>query len=596
MNANCSPKSRRFLQRASALAIGVVLAACSASNGDHSAAPPDVPTSTSKAFATTAKDPRIEAWHKTIMDVPVPRDGCFQAAYPGTTWLEVPCVAVPAPAPSAMAPQKALAHAATSGVLDRRTRGSNLGGSVGNDTDWFAQMSGTITQATGSFPNVVGATSPNTYSVQLNSNTFNNATTQALCATAASPSPSCTGWQQVLYSTVAPQTGVYFQYWLLNYASTGCPTSSWTNQGGSCRLNTSSISGVPLAPISELETISVRVVAGSSDALTMTIAGTAYSSSFPTVLGLNQNSWNTTEYGVFGDLNLANAAISSNSTITTKIVTEPASNTATCASSGSGDTGETNSLTLVPHCCLTIDQGSSPGITFMESNVSGQSCSLCGGDGQTCCSDPTGPCSASGDACQLGTCTKKDVLVASPSSLSVQAGDGTTGVNAASTNLEASGAWASNENVAPSLTFGTLPTGVSVDITNDINPPTVQFTANDHAVPGTYGIAITGTIGTYPSVTTNLTLTIGACQPVTCADAGWACGSFDDGCGVTVTCGPNNGVCPSGDECTAGACHPSCTKICPSPEFLDPFTCVCESCKCGTGIVDGHTICKVCAP
>jgi hypothetical protein len=89
-----------------------------------------------------------------------------------------------------------------------------------------------------------------------------------------------------------------------------------------------------------------------------------------------------------------------------------------------------------------------------------------------------------------------------------------------------------------------------------------------------------------------VTLTVTGCQPLTCAGIGYVCGPLDDGCGHTENCG----TCPSGDSCVAGTCAPTCNRYCPPPEFLNPYTCVCETCKCGYAIVNGHRICSVCRP
>ena len=231
-------------------------------------------------------------------------------------------------------------------------------------------------------------------------------------------------------------------------------------------------------------------------------------------------------------------------------------------------------------------------------------CASCGRSGDPCCGG--NKCTAAGLVCQGGACGAPDVLTADPSTLFVQAGDGTIGANAASTNVYASGYWASNPNASPSLAFnvihvpagvplpagGAMPTGMSWAITNDINPPTVKFTTGTNTAPGVYTIALRGTIGQLQA-TALVTLTVMACQPVTCAAAGWTCGSFDNGCGGS----PNCGTCSSGKSCTAGGCYPTCNKFCESPEFLNPITCSCESCKCGYIILnDGHRLCDVCKP
>ncbi len=238
-------------------------------------------------------------------------------------------------------------------------------------------------------------------------------------------------------------------------------------------------------------------------------------------------------------------------------------------------------------------------------------CGACGGSGELCCAGNR--CTAAGLVCQAGACGAQDVLTAIPGSLFVQEGDGTTGANAALTNLSASGYWASNANVAPSLAYkviqvqpgvalpppGAMPPGISRTITNDINPPTVKFTASfssaapagTNAATGTYTIAITGTIGQLQA-TALVHLTVTACQPVTCAASGWTCGSFDNGCGQNASCG----TCSSGKSCLAGFCYATCNKLCEPPEFLNPIACSCESCPCGYLTVNGHRICNVCKP
>jgi hypothetical protein len=231
-------------------------------------------------------------------------------------------------------------------------------------------------------------------------------------------------------------------------------------------------------------------------------------------------------------------------------------------------------------------------------------CAACGASGDPCCAG--NKCTAAGLVCQAGACGAQDVFTASPSSLFVQAGDGTTGANAASTNLIASGYWAGDPDVSPSLDYkviqplppgvampppGAMPPGISRVITNDINPPTVKFTAGTNTTPGVYTIAITGTIGQLQA-TALVTLTVVACQPLSCAQAGWSCGSFDNECGANSSCG----TCASGNSCVAGSCYATCNKLCEPPEFLNPIACSCESCQCGYLTVDGHRLCAACKP
>jgi len=104
-------------------------------------------------------------------------------------------------------------------------------------------------------------------------------------------------------------------------------------------------------------------------------------------------------------------------------------------------------------------------------------------------------------------------------------------------------------------------------------------------------ITIKGTIGS-TSKTATVTLNVGACQPLTCASAGWVCGSIDNGCGAQLQCGS----CAAGLSCTGGTCFSCPTRTCPSPQFWNLETCRCETCPCGTLMVQGHRLCNVCKP
>jgi hypothetical protein len=199
---------------------------------------------------------------------------------------------------------------------------------------------------------------------------------------------------------------------------------------------------------------------------------------------------------------------------------------------GGGFTAESNNLTLkAPPCPVG---GASPAIVFTESNASGAA-----------------------SAC---------ALAANPSSLSVIAGDGSNGgSNEASTDVVASGFWASDANSAPTLSFSGVPQGVTAAITNDINPPTVTFTAGVTAPTGVYPITIAGNIGGMTG-TAVVALSVGACQPLSCASAGWTCGSFDNGCGAQSQCG---GSCGAGLFCHRRQLFQVPNRNLPSPEVLE---------------------------
>jgi len=58
------------------------------------------------------------------------------------------------------------------------------------------------------------------------------------------------------------------------------------------------------------------------------------------------------------------------------------------------------------------------------------------------------------------------------------------------------------------------------------------------------------------------------CVPKTCAAQGYACGSWDDGCGTTINCG----ACSDGKTCSAGKCVSTCV----------PKTCAAQGYVCGS--------------
>src|SRR5262249_54952328 len=110
---------------------------------------------------------------------------------------------------------------------------------VGSGTGFLAQASGSLGWVTGSFPTVTDVTSEydnsgprgsqvaNSFSFQLNTNRFQNSTTQRLCQN--STNLNCQGWQQFVFANGDGFTGISIQYWLLNYVPTAnnpCP-SGW---------------------------------------------------------------------------------------------------------------------------------------------------------------------------------------------------------------------------------------------------------------------------------------------------------------------------------------------------------------------------------
>lgn len=649
---------------------GAMLAACSASGDRKQTNALEVTPAPAAVFVGSAKESQLKEWHTALSKTRPPKTGCFHSSYPSTDWVEVPCAPVPGGVSSPRPPARRLServppapNAPARGLLpsSRDTEiapfvasnapSNTRADDVGGGTDWFAVLTGEgqITQTSGSFPFVSSGIALSTgYSIQMNTNPFEMAYDNNLCNDASDRSLSkCDGWQQAVYS--AAMGGLFFQYVFLG-AGPNCPPGGWYTTSGDksdCYLKSATVSGVPNVGIADLSSMKLTFAPGDNDYLMMTIEGTAYSDYFPSVLGVS--GWNNVQFGVYGDDDGDEALFTNPDTsIVAEIDTLKTGGTIGCSlnqgcsgDDSCGSTAESSNLSLVSdvpgtpvNCCLANPEAT--GISFQESYDVDQGCRVCGGEGQSCCG--TGyPCASGsdvcsggtcvpcgnggepcctvnaannacnpGNVCQLGFCGAPNVFVASPSSLSVTAGDGTSGANTAVTNFVASGFWLQDGQVAPSLPptafcvtstptggalpCGTMPTGIAQPvITNDINPPTVQFSADQTAATGTYSFAVTGTLNDYQATAT-MTLNVAQCQPVTCAESGWVCDSFDDGCGGTSSCG----TCPSGESCTGGACYTCAERSCPSPEYFNPATCKCEGCPCGEIRVDGKWICAAC--
>jgi|SRR5271168_2998358 len=231
------------------------------------AAETDVPASKPQAAAQPPATDKMQAYHATMSQIPVPKKGCFKSTYPSTAWVEVPCGTPPErpyPPASGRAPEI-----------------------VGNGNDFSAQATGgLISSATGSFDSITGLTTEsdggtnNRFSLQLNTNSNINA---AICSGAKTPS-QCSGWQQFVYTNSG---GAFIQYWLLNYATT-CP-SGWNTYGGDCWRNGSGFAPVSVQPITNLAQLRLTGTANSGGTDTVIIStpdGNANAANEDSILGL----------------------------------------------------------------------------------------------------------------------------------------------------------------------------------------------------------------------------------------------------------------------------------------------------------------------
>jgi hypothetical protein len=359
-------------------------------------------TSASKSAPMSIATKRLSAeelekrkeWHATMRQIPVPKHGCFTAAYPNTEWQEVPCTPAPnVPYPAREPPRPDI---------------------VGGSNDIAAQTSGLISTALGSFVSVTGVTSAtgpagqsNFFSLQINSNTSH----ETGACKPPSPyieSPGCLGWQQFVYSNSG---NAFIQYWLLHYYDSGAPCPSGWNTftptptipgAPGCWQNSTDPDGghtgvpVPVQDIADLAQLSLTgKTDGQTDTVIMETASSAYQRSNPPWVNLAAF-WNTAEFNIFGDGNSTRTNFLPNpgSTIVVEIAIDDGTSNAPTPVTQSF-TVETNNLNLVsPNCPVG---GSFPAVVFTESNdPSATSTCLCAAVGERCV--------GSGDCCS-GSCT-----------------------------------------------------------------------------------------------------------------------------------------------------------------------------------------------
>jgi hypothetical protein len=315
------------------------------------------------AFAASHPSAQTKAqWHEEISNLRTPGSGCYHASYPALQWHATPCL---------VAPNVPL-------VPRMQTRGGPL--TIGNGSDYAAQVTGKISQATGTFTNVssnltekgqIGGVGPqvkNAFTLQLNSEFFST----PVCSGSGTPS-ECLGWQQFIYAYhYSGNTNVVFmQYWLLNWDTT-CPAGWNTFNTGSntddCYENSAATSYGAL-PAKDLGDISLvaKASSGGTDTVTLSssLGGASSASGNDSKLDL-AGAWNATEWGAFGDAGGAEANFGADSTLEAQTAFQATSSSApTCLATGF--TGETNNLNLTKTSAL----GSEPSPTMSSKQTNG---------------------------------------------------------------------------------------------------------------------------------------------------------------------------------------------------------------------------------
>ncbi len=349
---------------------GLPLTASAQPEAPTAAEPAAVPIQTKSPVALSGEErQKREEWHKAMSGVPLPKKGCFRAAYPSMEWQEIPCIAAPSyPQPPRRGPRPL---------------------TVGNGSDVSAQApTGFISQTTGSFVTVTGVTSEsgpigntgpsvaNAYTLQLNTNFFPS---NVSCA--GSPNPQCQGWQQFVFENNGSGGGAYIQYWLIKYNTTCPPNQNWNQFSFNnstdiyCWKNDSmGAVPVPAEAITNLANLSLTgSVSAGGDSVTLFDASSGMM--YP-VTGDNAVNaaagWQIAEFNVVGDggnsAGGGQASFNSGSTIVPRTeVIYGGSAPPTCVAQGF--TAETNNLSFGPGAPAASPPG--PAILFTESSAGG---------------------------------------------------------------------------------------------------------------------------------------------------------------------------------------------------------------------------------
>jgi hypothetical protein len=339
-----------------AAASGIVEPAQTAQAAEHSQAKP-VAKSSQITVEVQPADPAREAWRAALLSTRRPKESCATATYPDKEWHDIPCVAPPARP-----------------IVKAGVRPHFVGGNFPDPI--LSVQNGYIIDGEGSFDKVTGVTSvttngsPNTFTLQLNTNTFMTST----CGS----QPGCLGWVQFIYDSSAHLA--FIQYWL-EYA-TNCPPDWQPGDQGGCVRNGSGIS-IPNLRIADLGKIKLYGVMGSylgnpyPDGVGLEIGNVFYEAFSNSPIADAMESWKQMEFNVFGDENGPKAAFNSGSTLVVR--DSMLLGTATqfsCFDNGS-TTAEYNNLTVSNKTPLEAEVGP-PSLVFVETYVNGTVAGTCG--------------------------------------------------------------------------------------------------------------------------------------------------------------------------------------------------------------------------
>ncbi len=281
----------------------------------------------------------LKNWHNGIVRVSPPNAGCFTSSYPSTQWQEVPC---------GEGPTIPFVHG---GPVAEAMAGSN------------------ISTAFGSFDNasvtsVTTAHSTNSYTLQLNSNTFDT----PVC-TGAQRS-NCKGWQQFIFSQDqckgSPCT--FIQYWLLAWGRP-CPSGWHTGANDGCWVNSPSVI-TPRQAIANLGNLSMTGQATSGmDAVIFSSGDNAYMVQVADSMLSLASYWTGFSYNIVGDGGGSEVDFNPGASFVVRLsIGDGSTYPPSCLDRFGGDTGESNNLYLQP-ASGTTRSSTQPALVYTENST-----------------------------------------------------------------------------------------------------------------------------------------------------------------------------------------------------------------------------------
>jgi hypothetical protein len=325
------------------------------------------------ASAATHPIPTKGAWQAGIAHLRESGRGCYSTSYPSLSWHSVKCVTAPkvplVPAPLSKAAKRA-------GPV-----------TVGDGNDYSAQVSGLISQATGTFQDVSsgiteqgqpggsGSEVANSFSLQLNTQFFSGS---PACSGSSDPS-DCQAWQQFVYTYEDSSIGyIFMQYWLINYDAT-CP-SGWYTYSNDCYTNSNAaeVSTLTASQLADVQ-LTGSATSGGNDGVSLSVgSGQATTVTAGDSMVDLASYWNTTEWGVYGDGGGSEANFGSNTSLEAQTTLTASSGSSAPSCVSEGFTGETNNLTLTSTPALGSESSPTMASEQTDGSTGNASCAVAG--------------------------------------------------------------------------------------------------------------------------------------------------------------------------------------------------------------------------